>query len=229
MSKRSGIALSLVLALAVAGCAADGGGGDVAADTPRADTRPVDTAIATMTPHHTRDGRLRFVDRAVRSPAAAAPLIERLAAGDEPREVRLALAEAIARTRGDYTGDVLDVLRVETDPEIRALLVAALGRAARLGDDAAQRGLVAAAADPDPAVRVEVVHAAASLAPRPELAIAVIAAIDDPEPAVRAGAARSAGVLQLPEAVAALVARMDDPDQDVRREVARSLHRIDGR
>jgi HEAT repeat protein len=197
-----------------------------AAATPAADEAQRADTVRTLQPRTTRAGTLRFTGPALRDPAAAAILVERLQGGGESSEVRAALAEALPRTGGVFAAAAVELLRTESDVAVREALADALGRT---DDRVAIDGLVHALADADARVRTA---AARSLGSHPAGAAAIAdlrAALGDKDEGVQLAAIRSIGSLRTadPDTDAALARLLDDARVDVRLNALRALGRID--
>ncbi|MEO5679638.1 MAG: HEAT repeat domain-containing protein [Acidimicrobiales bacterium] len=122
-------------------------------------------------------------------------------------------AAALAGHRGDAAR--ARVLVAGPHPEVRA---AALGALARMGDDAVGPAVLAALADPAPAVRRRAAELAAMVT---HVGIAdLIAVLADPEPLVVEAACWALGEREDPEAVGALVATAGGHDDPLVREAA---------
>jgi hypothetical protein len=181
--------------------------------------------IMALQPQKTRAGWLRFTDPIIHDEAAAAILLERLVAGDDPPLVRAALAEAVGRTGGDYAAAVSELIPTEADARVREMLVGTLGRQAPGAE--AHAGLTAGLQDDDAAVRGAAARTLAARSDGAVLAEGLLGLLADPEPAVRADAARSLGVLEVEAAKAPLVELLADADAEVRLQGLRALDRID--
>lgn len=181
-------------------------------------------AVSELAPIKTRKGTPRFVGEAVRDPAAASVLLQRLADGVDDAELRAALVEALPRTGGEYGAALVQMLPDESDADVRVVMVATLQRA---DATSAHTGLVLALTDEDPAVRAEAARVASMRVDGAALAGELSAALTDETPQVRAAAARTMGVLQLADARDTLVAGLDDGDADVRLQSLRAVRRID--
>lgn len=185
----------------------------------------LDERLAALQPVKTRAGWLRYVDPAIEAPAAAPILLARLSAGQDEPEIRVALAEAIGRTGGDYVAGVTAQLAVESDARVREMLVGTLGRRATSGD--VRPGLMAGLHDASPQVRAAAVWAIGERGDAAGFGAELIHTLDDDDVLVRRAAARTLGVIGDAAAVASLTELLDDADADVRLHALRAIHRID--
>ena len=174
-------------------------------------------------PVRTRAGTLKFTDPALANPSVAPIFLERLD-GDESSTMRQALVVALPRTGGDWSEGLLERLAIESDPDVRIVMVEVLRQA---DDDSARAGLVLGAQDTSTAVRTATMRTAAYVGQRVDLDSLVLTAMADESSEVRAAAARTGGYLKLTSAWDVLVPQLEDADDEVRLQALRALERID--
>ena len=186
------------------------------------------SAVDPYVPIRTRDGRLRIVSQALeQDPGAAAELLRRLDAGGSS-ELRMALVDALPRTRGPWQDQALARMAAEPDAAVRKMWVATMTRAE---SDVAVRGMALGLGDDDPSVRAEAALVAGSLqaAALREGGFEMLLRdrLEDSAAEVRAGAARSLGILGFADMFDDVSALLADSDANVRLQALRSLGRID--
>ncbi|MCX4241009.1 HEAT repeat domain-containing protein [Paraliomyxa miuraensis] len=181
-------------------------------------------AVMALEARPTRAGLLRLTGPAVRNPDAAPILLYRLLSKGESTAVRAAIVEALPRTGGDFSAAAAELMALETAPEVREVLCAALQRAQA---PHALEGLALGVADTAARVRAQALR---SLGARPDgaqLSEAIIAALTDADPVVQQEAARASGNLALESATDALRAQLGASSPAVRLHALRALSRID--
>lgn len=166
----------------------------------------------------------RFADPRLLVAEAAGPLLARLVWGDEPQEIRVALAEAVGATGSAWGPIAVALYPTEADPSVREVLVGV----ARAADKSSAPRLVRLGLDDDlPAVRAAAARSAVWVSPPSVIGDAVLAAFDDTDPVVRSEAARSVGFLDIAGAWSPLVQLLADADPRVRLQALKSLQRLD--
>lgn len=170
----------------------------------------------------TRNGGLRMID--VGAPWGPVLMADRLVHGDEPPQVRQAMAHALVARIDAWPEVAVGLVQEEQDPRVLATLLSGLQRLpAELALPELQRALL----DPDAQVRVEAAAVLGRHAEGGQAQDALISALADVDPQVRALAARSLGRHQVAAAFSPLRARLSDPDAQVRLQALRALARID--
>lgn len=183
----------------------------------------VATAASEM-PRRDRAGQLRFGAVALAEPEAAPVLLDRLLRGDENPEVRVALAQILARPGHDAWHHVeMSVLATDADPRVRAALVHGLRH---VDAEAAEAGLTAALSDADPTVRAEAVRVIGARADGGRWAASIEIALADAEAQVVAAAIRAAGWLRLVQVSGTLRDRLSHDDGAVRYEAIKAMRRL---
>ncbi len=158
-------------------------------------------------------------------PRSAGVILQRLISGAEPLEVRLALAEQLPYTRGDWHEGASVLIRLDPDPEVRKVLVekmryaeaphAAIGIRSGLEDESsAVRSAAARTAAFQPSATLIEAELVASLA-------------EDDDAETRAAIAHSLGALALTSAFPALTKALGDRDRRVRLAALESMERLD--
>lgn len=179
--------------------------------------------LATLMPARTRAGHLRFGTSKIHDPRATAVFLDRLASGNEPEDVRAALAEALPRTGGAYADALAGLLEAESSARVRSVLVATAARAPiAVADDVIRRGL----ADASIEVRLEAARTAGAHPDGARLGNALRAALATPDPGLRAEIARTLGVHRIGSARDQLVGLLADTSGDVRLQALRAIDRI---
>lgn len=178
-----------------------------------------------LPPRSTRGGLLVFADPAMDRPGATTLLADRLAHGGESTEVRVALAQAVARDPGSDLGVVMGLFSAEPEGQVRAALISGLRR--HPDQAAAVAGLRQGMADPSAAVRAEAAGSAGYREGGEALGPDLIRLLTDPEAEVRGLAARSLGWLHVDAAFEPLLGLLDDPSGEVRLQALRALERVD--
>ena len=185
--------------------------------------------LETLEPVKTRAGHLRFTAREIADPQAAMIFGYRLAEPGSPQELRLALAEVLHRSGGDWSAVLLGQLDGEQDPAVRAILVSTLAKAS---EGPALLGIHVGLLDPDPGVRraaAELAGWAPSAGRESSVAGPLQAALLDENAEVRAAASRSLGLLGEVDRFELLVPGLADADAEVRLQALRALERLDSR
>jgi len=229
---RSDDASELVMPMAAPEGAGAAGIGEVGAE---ADSEPAPVRegealqdfLRMLEPVSTRAGHLRFTAPEVATPEATQIFAARLVVAAVPQGQRLALAEVLHRSGGDWSAASLLQLGLEEDPQVRAILVGTLAKAPT---EAARRGLVRGLADPDPQVRraaCELAGVAAAAGGDDSVRASLLAALTDDDAAVRGAAARAQGLLGQSTSFAAVMSGLADVDAEVRLQSLRALQRID--
>lgn len=183
--------------------------------------------LRTLEPVSTRAGHLRFTASEVATPEATEIFAARLAALTVPQGQRLALAEVLHRSGGDWSAASLVQLGIEEDPQVRVILVGTLGKAPT---EAALKGLVRGLADSAPQVRraaCELAGVAALAGGDDSVQASLLAALTDDDAAVRGAAARAQGLLGQSTSFSAVMPGLGDDDAEVRLQSLRALERID--
>jgi HEAT repeat protein len=179
--------------------------------------------LRALAPAATRDGRPRFGSAALDRPEAAVVLLDRLSREPDP-QLRAALADAVARTRGPHAAALVGMFPHEPDPQVRIAMVGALRRAA---PEPALAGLRLALADADPSVRTVAAETASRRPDGDALADELIKALADRAPSVQIAATRSLGALQVTAAFPALTSHLSHESAELRLHAVRALGRID--
>ncbi len=171
-----------------------------------------------------RGALLRFGDPSLQTPAAAGPLLARLAWGGDGEPVRVALAEAIVHTGGDWAGAVVLMLPDEPSAAVRKVLV----EDGRVAPPPFAAALVAAGfADEADSVRAAAARTAPWVTPVSAVGPLLLAALADAAAEVRSEAARSVGLLDVEGAWRPLVSLLADSDARVRLQALKALQRLD--
>ena len=176
-------------------------------------------------PGTTRAGTRRFTGREVRDPGATQAFLDRFRSEPDPA-VRAALAEALPRTEGAWAGELAGLLAAESDPDVRAVLVAIAWRAPA---EQAIPVLATGLADADARVRAEAARTAGRHRSGGQLIDALVARLSDPAATVRAAAAEAIGVRGGASGftrLSALTALTADADAEVRLQALRALERL---
>jgi len=179
---------------------------------------------AALQPLPTRIDTLRMLGSAVADERLTPLYLERLLRGDESLENRLALADILPRSGGDWTEAAVTLLQSDEDPALRAMLAACL----RYGE--AQHALPAlrnALATPQSQVRLEAARALAWRSDGAQAADELEAALADDDAELRATAARALGYLGVESAFTALTGLLEDADAAVRLQAVNALGRLD--
>ncbi len=171
-----------------------------------------------------RGALFRFGDPRLHTPAAAGPLLARLAWGGDGEPVRIALAEAIVHTGGDWAEAVILMLPDEQSVAVRKVLV----EDGRVAPPPFAAALVAAGfADEATSVRAAAARTAPWVTPTSAVAPRLLAALSDADADVRSEAARSVGLLDVEGAWRPLVSLLADSDARVRLQALKALQRLD--
>lgn len=180
--------------------------------------------VLAVQPQRARSGVLRLADPALEHPAAAPLLLQRLTTGEEPPEVRAALAAALARTNGEFVDAVVELLASEPEAGVRAALVSTLRRAK---GPAVIAGLELALVDADPSVRLAAAIEAGRVSEGSQLGEPLAALLDDADTDVRLSAARSLGYLHADAGKPGLAIMLAADDARLRLAALQALNRID--
>lgn len=175
-------------------------------------------------PITTRNGYARFVDDAFGGPEAAPFILDRYLHKGEDSGLRVALVEALERTRGDWAEALVSALPDEADPWVRATIVSSLTHAEAAP---AALGVRLGAVDVDPDVRAAAMRVIAGRPDMGDRVDLVLAGLADGDAAVRTAATRAVGWRGMASAWGAVVALMDDPDANVQVGALRALDRLD--
>lgn len=181
-------------------------------------------AVMSLRPTTTRAGFLRLVGPLVRDPESAPILLYRLLSRGESAEVRAAIVDALPRTTGDYSAALAELIALETEPQVRELIVASLRRAQA---PYALDGLAMGLADANARVRAEAVRSLGRRTDSQPLAASITAALTDSDDVVAQEAARALGNLKIESAKEALVAQLSSDSAALRRHSLRALSQID--
>ncbi|MCB9778485.1 MAG: HEAT repeat domain-containing protein [Alphaproteobacteria bacterium] len=150
-------------------------------------------------------------------------LAERLVAGQDPAETRVALAIGVAHRAHEWPAIAVGLVATEADPAVRAALLHGLRRVP--GDDAL--GLLRdALSDDDARVRQEALVVAAEHSDGAALHDALLARLSDPDPTARALAVRAVGRHGDAADFAPLSDLLTDADTEVRYRTLRTLLRL---
>ncbi len=168
----------------------------------------------------TRAGFLRLMGPGLETEAASPMLALRLIQGQEPSEVRQALARSLAGDCAEHFELVAGVYAVEADPEVRGILLSGMSRA----DERALPLLEQALSDHSPELRLE---AARVLGYHSQGGDLLVGALADPDEHVRAMAARKLGYLGHAPAFDALGGLLSDDSALVRLQAVNALERLD--
>ncbi len=175
-------------------------------------------------PQRTRSGFLRFVGPAFQSPSATPVLLHRYTTSGEAPAVRAAVVAALARTGGDYTGPLTELMADEPEALVRVGMVAALQRA---DGPEALAALALALDDGDPDVRVTAAFSIGRRADGGDLAQALTKHLGDSDARVQAAAARALGFVKADGATGALSELLTHRDAGVRLRALQAIDRID--
>ncbi|MGA0605374.1 HEAT repeat domain-containing protein [Phenylobacterium sp. VNQ135] len=171
----------------------------------------------------TPEARLTALEALARAGGAVSvdQLLDAAAQGDLRASGRFAefLREQVAL---DAPAAVQALARGDLRPELRVLVIEALGAS---GDYGAIAALAGAAGDADAAVRAAAVHALGRLQ-HPAGQAPIATALDDANGDVRAAAAEAAGEARLPKLADALYGRLFDDAWRVRFQAAASLGKL---
>jgi hypothetical protein len=165
-----------------------------------------------------------FSQPEVADPRAAAVLLQRLLAGDDPEPVRLALVDALPVTSGDWQEGAAALVAIDASPRVRKKLVEVLRYVAPPHNLV---GLRHAFADEDLAVRVAAARTTGFTRDAAELYPELMSASFDEDWDMRAAAAQSLGQLGQRAAWGRLVALLGDAHPEVRLQALLALERID--
>ena len=175
-------------------------------------------------PGKTRAGFLRFSGPVVSDPALMPILAARLAQGHDTPEVRVALAESLWRTGGDWDWVAVRILAEEADPSVREVIVDTLRHAS---GDAVLSALETSGADDDPDVRAAAMRSLGRVEGGAAFSHIILDGLSDEATEVRGFAARSAGWMELDAAWELLTGLLTDPHPETRLKSLRALEDID--
>lgn len=153
-------------------------------------------------------------------PRLASVILDRLARKADPEDVRVALVEALPKTKGHYTDALNDLFVEENSAKVRAALVRATPN--ELSIPILRRAF----ADSSTEVRLVALKSSSSHTVCEQLASELRNTLTDRESVLRAEAARSIGALKIAAARDELVRALGDADPDVRFEAMRALDAI---
>lgn len=158
-------------------------------------------------------------------PRSAGVILQRLISGAEPLEVRIALAEQLPYTRGDWHEGAAVLIRLDPDPEVRKVLVEKMRYAEA---PHAAIGLRSGLEDESPSVRAAAARTA-GFQPSAALIEAELTAslLGDSDWETRAAIAHSLGSLGLVSAFPALTEALGDRDRRVRLASLQTMARLD--
>lgn len=158
-------------------------------------------------------------------PRSAGVILQRLISGAEPLEVRIALAEQLPFTRGDWHEGAAVLIRLDPDPEVRKVLVEKMRYAEA---PHAAIGLRSGLEDESPSVRAAAARTA-GFQPSASLIEAELSAslLGDSDWETRAAIAHSLGALGLVSAFPALTKALGDRDRRVRLASLQTMARLD--
>jgi len=158
-------------------------------------------------------------------PRSAGVILQRLISGAEPLEVRVALAEQLPYTRGDWHEGAAVLIRLDPDPEVRKVLVEKMRYAE---SPHAAIGLRSGLEDESPTVRAAAARTA-GFQPSASLIEAELKAslLEDSDWETRAAIAHSLGTLGLVSAFPTLTQALGDRDRRVRLASLQSMERLD--
>ena len=170
------------------------------------------------------NGMARFTHLQLADADAGVVLAARMLNPELTVDERNALADALARTGGDFGALTAALFGQEQDAKVRSTMAMTLRRAS---SESARVGLVLAIADADAQVRADAAHAAASHPELEALRAPLRNALNDASSVTRAAAARALGVLQDGESAATILTMINDEDAETRLQALRALKRID--
>jgi HEAT repeat protein len=181
-------------------------------------------SLRRLAPIPTRAGTVRFAGPLLREPGAAPVLLARLVEGNDSAELRVALADAAARSAGDWQSTVAALAQVESDGAVRRMLVEVLDKAPLA---LVEEPLAAATHDLDAGVRAAAARAIGGHEQGAALGGALVPLVSDSSVEVRVEACRSLGWLGVDAGWDALVVAIADESPEVRLRALRALQRID--
>ena len=202
----------------------DGGDWRAALARVRATDPTLYDAITALEPRPTRAGFLRITSRSIHDPRVAPILLERIVDGNERADVRVALIEALPRTKGAYAQPLVERLGEESDADVRRMIVTVMRRAESTH---ALQGVRKGLRDPDASVRAEAARVAGMRADGDVLSDELVVRLEDGSSEVRAAAAQALGLLRS-AGREPLLERLQDDSADVRLQALRALDRIEG-
>lgn len=189
-----------------------------------ADRPELARSLQQLAPIPTRAGTLRFSGPLLRESGAAPVLLARLVEGADSAELRIALADAAARSAGDWQPTVAALAQVESDGAVRRMLVEVLDKGPL---ELVEAPLTAATRDLDAGVRAAAARAIGGHEQGAALGAALVPLVSDSSVEVRVEACRSLGWLGVADGWSALVVAISDDSPEVRLRALRALQRID--
>jgi len=171
----------------------------------------------------TRKGFLRLRGKDLHHPKAASVFLHRYLSAKEAQE-RYYLVEALPRTGGLYEDAITELMNVERDDGVRAVMVGILakGKTAK-----SVEGIAKGLGDKAASVRLEAAIAAGQNTHGASAGTALVGALADSDAAVRAASAKALGYHKVAGATDALAQRLGDGSAEVRLEALRAMSRID--
>lgn len=181
--------------------------------------------VRSIQPRESRDGSLRFSSARLLHPSVAPLLLNRLRAGNEGEQVRIALIRVLPLTQGEYAAEAVTMLKSERSEAVRASLVDAM----RLANDgaAALEGLKLGMNDSSTHVRSRSAFAIGRRADGKALADVLTDALSNTDAELQAAAARALGNLGAADAFDKVAPLVASREADVRLESLRALGRMD--
>ena len=186
--------------------------------------------LATLRPNHRVGDELAFNQPVLADPRAAAVLLQRLLAGNDPVDVRLAVVDALPNTGGDWQEGAAALVALDASPRVRKKLVETLRYVAPPHNIA---GLRLALADENLEVRVAAARTTGFTRDGTTLFTELVSATFDEDWDMRAAAVQALGQLTGPRGARnnpardRLVRMLTDPRPEVRLQVLLALERID--
>jgi HEAT repeat protein len=191
-------------------------------DLARQDEPEAVVAFASVAPIQNRAGQLFVITPD--SEYRYALLADRLMNGDDPGEVRSALARQLAPVGKTQPELIVGLYELEQDPLVRASLLYGLRR---VDADLALPLIAASLESSDNAERFEAAQLAGMHSEGGQLGAELVAVLGDSDPLVRKAAARSLGVHKVALAVEDLAPLLQDDSSAVRLATVNALERID--
>lgn len=179
-------------------------------------------AFAELQPIQNRAGQLFLItpDTEYRTVLLA----DRLLNGDDPGEVRTALARQLAPAGKSNPELMVGLYQAEEDPLVRSALVHGLRR---VDGDLALPLIAASLESADNTERFEAAQVAGMHAEGAALAPELSAVLSDSDPMVRQAAARSLGVHRVSDSAQALAPLLQDDSATVRLAALNALEKVD--
>ncbi len=180
------------------------------------------TAFAQVQPIQNRAGQLTFMTPD--SEYRFALLADRLLNGDEPGEIRSALARQLAPAGKTQPELIVGLYELEQDPLVRASLLYGLRR---VDADRALPLIAESLQSDDNGERFEAAQVAGMHAAGAQLGVELSAVLSDLDPMVRQAAANSLGVHRVAFSAGDLAPLLQDDSASVRLAALNALDRID--